>query len=77
MSRFWDTELISIFESKQRIIDPFPLGLVFDWEGFRYQVTLPWKLDTRPLSVCYTLHVSRLNQLYKRLRKGEISFERV
>ena len=41
LSRFWDTEVIDIFESKQKMIDPFPPGLVFDWEGCRYQVTLP------------------------------------
>ena len=71
LSRFWDTEAIGIFESKQKMIDPFPPGLVFDWEGCRYQVTLPWKSDTRPLSDCHALCVGRLNQLYKRLMKGE------
>ena len=59
LSWFWDTMSISIFESKQKIIDPFPPGLVFDWEGCRYQVTLPWKSDTIPLSVCYALCVGR------------------
>ena len=54
------------------MIDLFPSGLVFDWEGCRYQVTLPWKSDTRPLSDCRALCVGRLNQLYKRLLKGEL-----
>ena len=63
LSRFWDTEAIRIFDCKQETIDQFPLGLVFDWEGCVYQVTLPWKSDTRPLSDSHALCVGRLSQL--------------
>ena len=33
LSRFWETEAISIFDSKQETIEQFPPGLVFDWES--------------------------------------------
>ena len=72
LSKFWDTEAIGIFDSNQETTDQFPPGLLFDWESCRYQVTLLWKSDTKPLSDCHALCVGRLNQLYKRLRKGEL-----
>ena len=55
LSKFWDTEAIGIFNSNQETTDQFPPGHIFDWESCRYQVTLPWKSDTRPLSDCYAL----------------------
>lgn len=72
LSKFWDTEAIGIFDSNQETTDQFPPGHIFDWESCRYQVTLPWKSDTRSLSDCHALCVGHLNQLYKRLRKGEL-----
>ena len=36
LNKFWDTEAIGIFDSKQETIDQFPPGLVFDWEGCKY-----------------------------------------
>ena len=72
LNKFWDTEAIGIFDNKQETIDQFPPGLVFDWEGCKYQVTLPWKSDTRLLSHCHALCVGHLNQLYRRLRKGAL-----
>ena len=72
LNKFWDTEAIGIIDHKQQSLDWFPPEIVFDWEGRRYQVTLPWKSDTRPLSNCYSVCVGRLNQLYKRLTKSEL-----
>lgn len=72
LSKFWDTEAIGVIDCKQQLLDQFPPEIVLDWANRRYQVTLPWKSDIRPLSDCYFLCVGRLNQLYKRLTRCEL-----
>jgi len=73
LSRFWETELIGIAENKMGMAKEFHPKITFEWTHGRYEVTLPWKSEIRPLSNCHSLCVNRSNQLYKRLsRKGSI-----
>ena len=46
------------------------MGIKFEWSTGRYEATLPWRSEVRPLSNCHFLCVNKLNQLFKRLSKN-------
>ena len=67
LQSFWDLETSGIRSTEKTVYDEFSESITF-CEG-RYQVSLPWKQQHKPLPENYQLCVRRLDSLLKRLRQ--------
>ena len=68
LKTFWDLESLGIQPNKTTVYDEFENTIQFN--GERYEVSLPWKVSHDPLSNNYDLSLKRLVGLLKRLRQN-------
>ena len=68
LQSFWDLETLGIRDTEKTVYDEFSEAITFS-EG-RYQVSLPWKQQHKPLPENYQLSLRRLEGLIKRLRQS-------
>ena len=68
LKRFWDLESLGIQPNEATVYDEFENSIQFN--GERYEVSLPWKVSHAPLPDNYDLSLKRLVGLLKRLRQN-------
>ena len=68
LKTFWDLESLGIQPNEATVYDEFENTIQFN--GERYEVSLPWKVSHDPLSDNYDLSLKRLVGLLKRLRQN-------
>lgn len=64
---FWELESLGIRENESSLYDPFKINVNFN--GTRYEVSLPWKDPIFDIPDNYDLCVRRLNSLVRRLKR--------
>ena len=73
LKRFWDLESLGIVGDEKSVYDQFIQRIKFD--GERYEVSLPWKVNHPALPNNKELCQKRLNGLLKRLRTNPALLE--
>ena len=68
LKMFWDLESLGIQPNEATVYDEFESSIQFN--GERYEVSLPWKESHAPLPDNYDLSLKRLVGLHKRLKEN-------
>ena len=74
LRRFWETETIGIADGDDRTASPVPNDFIEDiaFDGQNYQVGLPWKGSSFPVSNGYDTCSRRLQSLHRKLQADPV-----
>ena len=74
LKRFWETEAIGIADSDDLKTNPVPNNFIEDiaFDGQNYEVGLPWKDSSFPVSNGYDTCSKRLQSLHRKLQADPV-----